>query len=79
MLRHAHSAPVELNTFSLKAKTLFEAGLARQSNSASRGQHAMPWQSVTLLQRPHHLARSAGKTGTASHFTVRCNLAAWNL
>ena len=78
MLRHPDSAPGELNTFSLKAQALFEAGFAGQSNSASRSQHTMPRQSMRLPQRPDHLARGPGETRSACNLTVGRHLAAGN-
>src|SRR5579883_866741 len=77
VLAHADSCSGKTHTFEFKAHALFHAAGRGKRDASPGSDHAVPGQTGSRSQSPHHLARGAGitcrpgNTSVCRHFACR--------
>ena len=69
-LRHAHFPAAEFHALHLQAKALVETVFSGKGDPSACGHHAMPGQSVGLIQHAYYHAGATGNTGGRSDGSV---------
>ena len=76
---HADALAAKGDAFSLEPHLLLETGFSGQADVSAGAKHAVPWESARRPQCPHHLPRSAGKSGSRSDLAIGGDLALGDL